>query len=128
MSGPYHRPHSAAWFLKRPAYVRFMIREMTAPFILAYLILFLVFLARLGAGQDVFLDYLRFLNQPPLLILHGLLLVGALWHSITWFNVTPRAMPMRVGERRLPDPVVAILMGYLPWAVVTVLILWATCP
>ena len=129
MRKPYQQPHPWNWFVKRPAYVRFMLRELTAVFLGGYLIFLLFFLGRLGSGDSApFVALLDRLKSPLSVFLHGLVLVAALWHSITWFNLTPKAMPLFRGERRVADPLVAIGMGYLPWAIVTILVLWGICP
>ena len=60
-------------------------------------------------------------------LIRPLAMAAALFHSITWFNLTPKAMPVFRGENRLADPLVAFGMGYLPWIVVTVLIVWGVC-
>ena len=56
--------------------------------------------------------------------MHVLAFVAALYHSITWFNLTPKIMPLYIGEDRVPDFWAAILMGYLPWTLITFIILW----
>ncbi len=56
--------------------------------------------------------------------MHILALAAALYHSITWFNLTPKIMPLYIGEDRVPDFWAAILMGYLPWTLITFIILW----
>ncbi len=57
-------------------------------------------------------------------ILHGLIFGAALYHSFTWFNLTPKIMPLYVAEEKVPDLWAAIVMGYLPWVVVTAVVLW----
>ncbi len=124
MSGKYHRPHKWSWFLSKPAYMLFMIRELTAVFIGAYLILLLIVLGKLGGGEAAFSEWLGTMRSPLWMGFHFIALVAALWHSITWFNLTPRAMPFFIGEKRLADPLVAIGMGYGPWLVISLVILW----
>ena len=51
-------------------------------------------------------------------------LAVALYHSITWFKLKPKIMTLYIGEDRLQDFWAAILMGYLPWLVVSVILLW----
>ena len=120
----YHQPHPWNWFVKRPGYVKFMIRELTAAFVAAYLIFLLVLLSRLNEGEEAFVSILDRLAGGPAILLHVLALIAALWHSITWFNLTPKAMPLFIGETRVANPLVAIGMGYLPWVVLTTLVLW----
>lgn len=128
MSGPYQQPGSAGWFLRRSGYVLFMLRELTAVFLGIYLIFLLLFLCRLGSGEEQFLTLLVYLNRPLCMVFHAMVLLAATWHAITWFNLTPKAMPLFLGSKRLADPLVAIAMGYLPWLVMTAVILWAVCP
>ncbi|MBI2191005.1 MAG: fumarate reductase subunit C [Planctomycetes bacterium] len=124
MKGPYIRPIPFDWFMQTAAYRRFMVRELTSVFIAGYLIFLLVFLHRAGQDDKAFGALLECLRSPVSLVLHLLVLGAALFHSITWFNLTPQAMPVRIGEERLPDALVAVLGGYLPWIVVSVVIFW----
>jgi fumarate reductase subunit C len=45
------------------------------------------------------------------------------FHSITWFNLTPSAMPVRLGGKRLPAFLVAA-PSYVAWAVVSAIVAW----
>ena len=96
MSGQYHRPHRWAWWTERPGYRRFMIRELTSVFMAGYLVVFVMTLASVGGGEAVFAE---------------------------WIEV-PQAMPVFLGEKRLPGPVAQIVMGYGPWLTVTAVIVW----
>lgn len=125
MSGQYHRPHSWAWFLERPAYVRFMIRELTSVFVAGYLIVLVITLARVGGGEAAAAEWLQALSSTGWRVAHALALVAAIWHSITWFNAVPQAMPLFLGEDRVSAPIAAVLMGYGPWLTVTAVIVWA---
>ena len=57
MSGQYHRQHRWAWFLERPGYMRFMVRELTSFFVAGYLVVFLITLAKLGGGEAAFAEW-----------------------------------------------------------------------
>ena len=128
MRKTYHRPHAWNWFLQRPGYVRFMVRELTAVFVGVYLVSLLIFLKKLGAGQEAFTEFLKVLKSSPAMIFHLVALVAAIWHSITWFNLTPTALPVFIGEKRLADPLVAWGLGYVPWIVISLLIFWGIGP
>ena len=127
MSGPYHRPHKSAWFLERPGYVRFMIRELTSVGVAAYLVVLMLVLATAGDGEAALAARLDMLGEPLWKGVHTVALLAAVWHSVTWFNAVPQAMPQFVGEVKVPAALSAILMGYGPWLTLTVLIVaWAT--
>ena len=124
MSGQYHRSHRKAWFLERPAYVRFMIRELTSFFVAGYLVLLLLTLAKLGGGEAALADWLAAVSGPGWMVVHVIALIAAVWHSVTWFGAVPQAMPIYLGEDRVPAPIAAVLMGYGPWLTVTAVIVW----
>ncbi|MBI1374674.1 MAG: hypothetical protein GC159_18300 [Phycisphaera sp.] len=124
---PYKKPWSWKWFLARPAYKRFMVREATSVAVLLYVCIFLSILAKLGKGDLAeFTACVDALKSPFWYLLNLLLLGGALYHSITWFNLTPKALPgkpFQFGEKKLGPGALAVLAGYGPWATVS-LIIW----
>ncbi len=121
----HHRPHRWAWFLERPAYIRFMIRELTSVFITGYLIVLVITLARAGGGEAGAAAWLQTLSGAGWKAAHALALAAAVWHSVTWFNSVPQAIPVFLGEKRLSAPLAAAAMGYGPWLTVTAVIVWA---
>lgn len=119
------RRWKTTWCLETRGYRLFMLRELTAFFVGAYVIFMLVVLARLGGDAAAFDDFARALASPLSIGLHLLALAAAVYHSITWFNISPRITPPRIGDDPLPDALVSVGFGYLPWGLVTVVILWA---
>ena len=124
MSGQYHRGHRWAWFTERPGYVRFMIRELTSFFMAAYLIVLIVTLAKAGGGGAEAAQWLQALSTPGWKAAHGVALAATVWHTVTFFAAVPQAMPIYIGENRVPAPIAKIAMGYGPWLTVTAIVLW----
>ena len=110
------------WFLRHPRYVRYMAREITCFFIGGFTVVLLVGLMRLAQGRSAYESFLAQLQTPLAQGFLLLALLAAIYHSITWFNLTPRAMPLQVGEEFLPDIVIAGA-HYAAWVAVTVLVL-----
>ncbi len=101
-----------------------MIRELTSVFVAAYLVVLLVTVAKvMGNGADA-AQWLQALAGPGWKIAHAVTLAAAIWHSVTWFNLVPQAMPIFLGEKRLPSPLAAVVMGYGPWLTVTAVVIW----
>lgn len=120
---PYIRPVSAfSWWLAQPRYIRYMAREVTCVFIGAYTGVIVVGLVRLSEGAAAWDGFLEALQTPVSIAFHMLALAFVLYHTTTWFNVTPKAMPVRLGEARVPGGVI-IGAHYAGWAVVSALIL-----
>ena len=100
---PYVRP-MAGWWKKNPYFVEYMIHEGTALIVAAYALLLLAGLYALSRGEAAWNAWAAFLRSPPSLILHGVLLLGFLYHTWTWFSIMPRTMPpiRLAGERLKP--------------------------
>lgn len=121
---PYRRVVSrSSWWLARPRYVRYMARETSSIFIGAYSGLIVVGLFRLSNGAASWNAFLNTLQRPVSVAFHVIALAFAIYHTTTWFNVTPKAMPVQIGATRLPGGVI-VGAHYAGWAVVSVLILY----
>jgi len=110
------------WFFRHPRYLRYMAREVTCIFIGAYTLLLLVGVKRLSEGEAAYEAFLAALTSPASVAFHAAALAFSVYHSVTWFNVTPKALPLQVGERFVPGGVIAGL-HYAVWAVLSLAIL-----
>lgn len=120
---PYHRPLPLLWWLRTPAYVRFVVRELTSVFIAVYLILLLVLVQRIAAGPAAYEAYLRWLGSPALLGFHLLALAAAVYHTVTWLNLAPLAVVVRVGGRRVPAAAI-VAVNLAAWLVISIIVGW----
>ena len=129
MNPPYTPPPAKpTWFLQRKNWLLFMIRELTSAVIALYLVFFLVFLARLGAGAEAFEDLLASLTHPLAMAAHALAFAASVWHAVSWFNTSAQVMPIRIGTWRMPRVLTVIITGYAPWIILSALVLWAALP
>ncbi len=111
------------WWLGKLSYTKFIGRELTSVLVAysAMLLLFQVWV--LSRGELAYEQFLAILGSRPVVILHSLLLAGLLFHTITWLNLAPRALVMRIAGRRVPDALV--LVGhYVAWASATAFVAW----
>lgn len=123
MNAKVHYPTLPAnWWLKRPNYLRYMLRELTCIAIGAFALLLIVALIRLGQGPQAWQAFRAALATPLAIAGQLLALAFALYHSITWFTLAPRTMPMQIGTRRVPAQWIAGA-HYLLWAVLSAIIL-----
>ena len=123
---PYVRPvRRYTWWLSQPRYVRYMLREISSAFFAAYILMLIVGLLRLGQGPAAYESYLAAVRSPAGVAFSLITFVFAVYHSATWFRVTPKAMPLRIGGKAVP-PVMIVAAHWLGWAVASLLILfWA---
>lgn len=120
---PYVRPFRNSWWLAHPRYIKYMARELTSVLIAAYTIVVLLGIARLAEGEAAYHGFLAAMYHPAAIFFHCLALVCALYHTITWFGVTPKAMPLRLGERKVPGQAI-IGAHYAALLVVSGVVLW----
>ncbi|MEE4331055.1 MAG: fumarate reductase subunit C [Wenzhouxiangella sp.] len=119
--GRYDRP-MGRWYLRRAYLFRYTLRELTAVFVLVFALILLAGLAALVAGPDTWAGFLGLLSHPLMIGLHAVLLLAALYNSMTWFLVAPKAMPpIFVGTRPVPDRVI-VLAHLIVFVIVSVLI------
>lgn len=121
---PYVRPVSyTKWYLKHPRYMRYMSREVTCIFIGALALLMVCLLERLTAGQAAYEHFLGALRSPAGIIGLVLILAFAVHNATSWFNVTPKALPVQIGESFL-DGRYIVAAHYAGWAVASLVVLF----
>ena len=119
----YHRPVSNTWWLKRKPYILFMIRELTSVFVAGYCIFLLVLVYKLTQVAEAYGNLIAALKLPSSIMLHFITLAFVLYHTITWFNLTPKILVIYRGEERIPQGLVAGTF-YAGWAVISVFLAW----
>ncbi|HVI50614.1 MAG TPA: hypothetical protein VM661_05320 [Candidatus Sulfotelmatobacter sp.] len=121
---PYLRTVERNWWLSRRRYVVYMIREVTCLFIALYSALLTDGLVRLAEGQAAWDSYLTAISSPPGVLFQLVCLVFATIHSVTWFGVTPKAMPLMIKGEPVP-PQTIIRAHYALWAAASLVVLIA---
>ena len=103
----YRRPIPLLWWLQNGAYFRFVVRELTSLWIGFFAVLTIWQVRALGEGPDAYAHFLDRLATPGFVLLNGAGLAFVLYHAITWFNLAPTAIVVRLGEKRVPDWIIA---------------------
>jgi len=90
------------WWKRDPYFLKYMAREVTAVFVMAYAVVLLVGLVRLSQGQAAWDGWLAALKSPLSLLFHLVLLATFVYHTWSWFNIMPKTMPVLfVGGKRV---------------------------
>ena len=100
-----------------------MVREFTSVFVGAYVVIFLMMIRRLNEGQAAYEAFLASLQSPLAIVFHMVALAFAVFHTVTWFHLTPKAMAVRIGEERV-KPALIIAPNYAAWAVISAIVAW----
>jgi len=104
---PYVRAITSEWIFRHPRYVRYMVREFSCLFIGGWTLLMVWGLKQLAEGPAAWAAFLEFLKSPASIAFHVLALAFAAYHSITWFKLTPKALPLQIGEEFVADAAIA---------------------
>jgi fumarate reductase subunit C len=120
---PYVREMTSEWIFRHPRYLRYMTREFSCLFIGGWTLMMVWGLKQLAAGPEAWALFLEWLKSPASIAFHVIALGFALYHSITWFNLTPKALPLQFGEEFVPD---AAISGahFAAWAVLSAAVLY----
>ena len=120
---PYRPRVPILWWVRRRSYLLFVAREVSSVFV-AWFVVFLLLLVRaVLAGDDAYRRFLDWTANPFVLALNVVALLFVLLHAVTWFNLAPQAMVVKVRGRRLP-PVLIAAAHFGAWAVVSAVVAW----
>lgn len=120
---PYERPITSEWIFRHPRYVRYMVREFSCLFIGGWTLLMVWGLKSLAEGPAAWAAFLELLRSPASIAFQLVALAFAAYHSVTWFNLTPKALPLQMGEEFAPDWIVAGA-HYAVWAALSAAVLF----
>ena len=120
----WHRPRvSTYWWLKRGAYVAFILRELSSVFVAWSVVFLLLLVAALSGGEDGYRQFLAWAGRPVVVVLNLVSLFFVVFHTITWFNLAPQAMAVRLRGRPVPGAWIAA-SNYAAWALASALVAW----
>jgi fumarate reductase subunit C len=110
----YRRRVSVWWWLQKWSYSGFVLRELTSVFVAFFAVVYLWQLRALAQGPEAYGQFLARLRTPLFLIVDTVAFVFVLFHTITWFNLTPKAIVFRLRGKRVPDWII-VGLNYAAW-------------
>ena len=87
------------------------------------MLLTLLQIRALLAGPQAYARFQQTLRSPVVVLFNVVAFFFVFFHSITWFNLGPKAMAVRVRGRRIPDLLLAA-PNYVVWGVVSGIVAW----
>jgi fumarate reductase subunit C len=131
MSAGYTRYHprwlrprvSTYWWLRRTSYLAFILRELSSLFVAWAIVLLLLMARAVNSGEAAYLSFLQWASHPAVLTLNIITLSFLALHAITWFNLAPQAMVVKLGKSRVPGALIAG-SNYAAWVVVSAGLAW----
>ena len=119
----YRRPVSTWWWLRKRSYLVFVLRELSSIFVAWFVVFLLVMITGVGRGRSSFEGFLDFASSPVVVAINVVASAFLVLHVVTWFALTPQAMVLRVGGRRVPGSVI-LASQYAGLAVVSAFVVW----
>jgi fumarate reductase subunit C len=119
----YRKRVSTWWWAQQWRSFKFILRELSSVAVGYVGAMLLWLLWALSQGPESYATFQAWLKTPVVIVMSIIALVFVLYHSITWFNLAPKAMPVRVGGKRLPEWMVAA-PNYVAWIAISAAIIW----
>ena len=119
----YRRRMSVFWWVSRRSYTIFVLRELSSVFV-AWSVVFLLLLVRaVSQGDPEYQQFVDWSSAPWMLALNVVALTFVVFHAITWFNLAPQAIVVRVRGKRVARSQV-VLAHFAGWALLSALAAW----
>lgn len=120
----WYRPRvSVYWWLGQWQYLKFILRELSSVFVALSVVLILLELQALRRGPEAYSRLQHRLHSPFAIALALISFFFVAFHTITWFNLSPAAMAVRLRGKRIPDVWVAA-SNYAIWVVASAAVAW----
>ncbi len=111
----------ATWWLKNPAYTKFILRELSSVFIAGYC-LFLMDLLLRAKDPSTFASFYEGLKSPLSVVLHLIVLIFAVYNSVTAMHAAPRIVKLYKGDETVPESVI-VGIHYGMWALSSLVVI-----
>jgi fumarate reductase subunit C len=103
-----HRPPVPIfWWVHRRSYLLFVLRELSSVFVAWFVVFLLLLVGAVHRGPEAYQAFLGWSATPWVLALNVVALAFVLLHAVTWFNLAPKALVVRVHGAQVPPRAVA---------------------
>lgn len=111
------------WWVRRPSYLLFILRELSSLFVAWFVAYLLVLVYAVGQGADAYQSFLDFSANPFVIALNVLALAFIVLHAVTFFQAAPQTTVVRLRGRRVPAAMLAAPI-FGGWVVVSAFLIW----
>jgi fumarate reductase subunit C len=121
---PEYRPRmSLWWWLSKWSYLLFVLRELSSVFVAWFVVFVLLCIRAVFQGDGQYQDFLAWAANPVVVLINVIAFLFLILHTVTWFGLTPQAVPARLRGRPVPAAAV-IASQYVGWAAVSAFVFW----
>lgn len=100
---PYRTEVRRTWFLARPAYRAYALREFSSVIVGLFVFDLMVGLVALNRGADAWAWWVDLQTNPFNVMLTAVAFAMSLVHASTWFKATPKIIKIRRGTHYVSD-------------------------
>jgi succinate dehydrogenase subunit C len=97
----YRQPVSRLWWTKKRTYFLFMMREFTCVFVAWSVVFLMMGVYAIGRGGASYRQFLDWASSPVVVAANVVALAFLVFHTVTWFALTPQAAVVRAGGRQV---------------------------
>src|SRR5260370_25187446 len=94
---------STYWWLGKWPYLKFILRELSSLFVAWFVVETLMLIKALRDGLLAYAEFQQFLQNPIVVALNVISLCFIVFHTITCFNLAPKAISFRLSGKPVPD-------------------------
>jgi fumarate reductase subunit C len=118
---PYRRRMPIFWWVRRRSYLLFVAREVSSVFVAWFVVYLLLMVRALGQGEDAYERFVDWSANPIVVAVNIVALAFVVLHAVTWFNLAPQAMVLKLRGRKVPPSLVAAA-HFGAWLVVSAVV------
>jgi fumarate reductase subunit C len=114
---------STYWWLEKPVYFLFILRESTCLFVGWFAVYLLLLINAVVNGPAAYQAFMAWSATPWMILLNVVSFALLVFHAITFFDAAPQALVVHLGRTRVPGQLV-LLGHYAAWIVASVAVVW----
>ena len=92
-------------------------------FVAWFVVFLLVLVHAVSGGDAAYQAFLSWAATPGIMVLNVVSLFFVVFHAVTWFNLAPQAMVVRLRGKRVPGRLIT-LSNYAAWVAVSAVVAW----
>ena len=98
----YRRPVSLLWWTRRRSYLLFALRELSSVAVAWFVVHLLLLVTAVHRGPGAYREFLEWSASPLILAVNLVALAFVVLHAVTWFNLAPKALVVRMQGQQVP--------------------------
>ncbi|MEN7547080.1 hypothetical protein AAG747_04130 [Rapidithrix thailandica] len=110
----YQKKMPVLWWAKRLSHLHFILRELTSLSVGFFAVVGIFYLRALSKGAEAYESFLSILQSPVMIVAHLIAFSGLLFHSVTWLNLAPKAMKLKINDYKISGGWI-VAGNYVAW-------------